>query len=83
MKLCKDCKFFEPHPSNDSTLHKCTSPNIPNDIDIVSGEVFPSYCHIERSSYHSCGRDAKFFEPINQSEPEIKSKTFWQKLFNF
>lgn len=62
MKLCKDCKFFEPHPNKNSPLHNC---------------------HLERFSYRSCGKDAKFFEPINQSESEVKSKSFWQRLFNF
>ena len=83
MKLCKDCKWFYPSDNKIPGMDNCKSPNIPRRVDYVNGREMVAYCDIERASFSSCGTDAKFFESINQSESEVKSKSFWQRLFNF
>lgn len=67
MKLCKDCRYFQPSMW-------CHHPN--NGISLVDGSANPEFCHLSRKDEDKCGESAKWFEPI-----EIKPKRKWWKLW--
>lgn len=74
MKLCKDCKHFNP----DSLYSmKCNRP-MPPIINLVTGEeaMAKPMCNNERYSDFPdrCGREAKFFE---------EKKTIWKRFVEF
>lgn len=77
MKFCKDCKHFRDHSQINGAMRGfyCYRPGLVTH-DPVTGEEISKparSCHDERRSPWpgSCGPDADFFDPTNQSLPPV------------
>lgn len=68
MKLCIDCKYWEPSAQSTPAVNydKCRRPQPPShEISYVTGQAIASkamYADDERR-HGACGREAIFFEP--------------------
>ena len=59
---CKDCKFFQPFPSNvEEYSIKNGTCNLFSEINILTGEKTNYYAENCRSDYNYCGRDGFYF----------------------
>lgn len=73
MKFCKDCKYYEKSHINTVALNLDRCLYDPK-LDMVTGVGTPRYCDMQRKNiyvFNPCGPEAKFFEPIAESSPEL------------
>jgi hypothetical protein len=61
LKLCKDCDHYK--GTVEPYWHTCTFPEIPKDINPVTGEVKVNHCSVERSELGHCKPEAVHFKP--------------------
>ena len=65
VKLCIDCK----HQRWDlfgKAYYRCVSPL--NGVDLVTGKLDKGFCDVNRRFQHSCGPDARWFEPKKEKK---------------
>ena len=58
-KLCKDCA----HYGGEWRRYECRHPNNMSRIDYVTGKRSGQWCLASNCREHSCGVDARWFEP--------------------
>lgn len=60
MKLCKDCE----HSVIDSHEALCYAPQAQREDPVYGGRMLVALdCYNERTKCHSCGHDARYYEP--------------------
>lgn len=60
---CKDCKFFEPFPSNvEEYSIKNGTCNLFSEIDLITGKKTNFYAENCRTDYNYCGKDGFYFQ---------------------
>lgn len=83
MKFCKDCKYYEKSHTNIVALNLDRCLYAPK-LDMVSRVGTPRYCDMQRKNiyvFNPWGPEAKFFEPIAESSPELVDKA-WEVSHN-
>lgn len=78
LPLCKNCKFFQPSSytlNNEfqrNNVDKCSKFG---EINIITGEIKYDYADFCRKDEDQCGKKAKYFEPISNTNTSSTTST--------